>query len=537
MPIKTRPYRHSVFWVVTLLILCTFFCLFAIQVRKNPLRLDEVDYFQSMENVLRLGIPIYYAGEVRLDSTHLIHLFTRRLGNQDFVFYRFKPETGILKETFFALVGGTSRYTYGMWHPPLYIYLGSLALRFMPLTPENSHLLRYLNLVFSIGVFAGMLFLSREIYPSFHRQVFLLALLLYTLNPLAVRGSVLIDYNAALGPATAIWFIIAYLYGIRRNSWWGLIISTIVLLFTSLGIAANLLLAAGLYSLLALLMNHYQRLGRATGAITIGLVCFIVLFYAFCHLFRLPFSQPFLHNINIVQAQSAPRVLSFQQPLVVLEYIKWYTDEIGLPIIATFVFLVLRSVKVRNTPHYFLLPVAIVTGLALHASVQADAYGFPKYILFLLPLLFVYIAGEGLTLFFATSKPWRAIISAIALFLVITCVVNSLYWIQYPGGTLYDKGQEGIITIARVLKTATIPSEVVLGPKDIGFFANRKFIQLSGAYLTEVNLVESRIKEANVRFVVAPRYLLNAPTRMGEFLREEFLLEHEIGSFVLLRKR
>ena len=51
-----------------------------------------------------------------------------------------------------------------MWHPPLYIYLGALFLRLAPLTVEISASLRYFNLIFSIGTFAGMVVLSRELY-------------------------------------------------------------------------------------------------------------------------------------------------------------------------------------------------------------------------------------------------------------------------------------------------------------------------------------------------------------------------------------
>jgi len=523
------------FWVTVVVILCVFLSLFVLQVQKNPLRWDEVDYFQCMENVIRLGIPIYYAGEVKIDPHLLVYSSSRQLGEEEFVFYRFKPETGILKETFFAIVGGTSRYTYGMWHPPLYIYLGSVFLRLVPLAPENSHLLRYFNLVFSIGIFIGMLLLSREIYPSLYKPIFLFALLFYALNPLTVRGSVLIDYNATLGPCTAIWFVITYLYGVRKNSWWGLILSTIVMLFTSLGIATSLLLAIGLYSVLSPLLDRRQKIGQAIGAIIIGTIFFILLFYAFCRSFQLPFSQPFLHNF--ARAKSDKDFLSYRQIPVILDYLKWYTYEIGLPVMSIFALLLLRPILGTHHPQRFLLPTVIIIGLISHAALKANAYWFPKYILFLLPLLFVYIAGEGLSLFLATSKSQRILVGAITFLLVTNCAVKSSYWIRYPGGTLYDKGQQGIIAIAEALKAATDPGEVVLCPKDVGFFAGRKFIQLFGAYLTEVNLVAARIQELNVRFVVAPLYLLNANTEMGKFLNNEFTLEYETGSFVLLRKR
>lgn len=56
-----RPNLYSMTFRVTVVaILCVFLSLFILQVQKNPLRWDEVDYFQSMENVIRLGLPIYY---------------------------------------------------------------------------------------------------------------------------------------------------------------------------------------------------------------------------------------------------------------------------------------------------------------------------------------------------------------------------------------------------------------------------------------------------------------------------------------------
>ena len=186
-------------------ILFAFFTLVA----KNPLRVDEVDYFQSMNNVVELGLPIYYAGEVELHPRSLNWLSDRSLAGNHFDFYRFKSKTGIRKETFFAITDGKSLYTFGMWHPPLYIYLGSFVFRVFPLTPDNSHLLRYFNLLWSLGLLVGMALLCRQLYPDHQKWVFPLALLLYASNSLALRGSLLIDYNAALGPCVAVWFLLA----------------------------------------------------------------------------------------------------------------------------------------------------------------------------------------------------------------------------------------------------------------------------------------------------------------------------------------
>jgi hypothetical protein len=323
----TERIRHKNLAYGTLVALAIVFFIgsFALQVQKNPLRLDEVDYFQCMQNTIKLGLPIYYAGEVDLDPNLLLHLSTRRLLDKEFDFYRFKPETGVLKETFFAITDTHSRYTYGMWHPPLYIYLGALFFRILPLTPDNSSLLRYFNLIFSIGIFAGMAALSQELYRSKSRWVFLVALVLYALNSLAVRGALLIDYNATLGPCVAIWFVLTYLWSERhRQLHWGLVLTTMLILFTSLGIAASLLLGVCIYWILFV---RQRKSWKAPASTLLGIAFFFPVFLVFCRIFKLPFTQPFLHNMNRADIKLSPLWL-VQQLTTALTYVRMYSEEI-----------------------------------------------------------------------------------------------------------------------------------------------------------------------------------------------------------------
>ena len=518
-------------------VLAVFLCSFILQVRKNPLRLDEVDYFQCMENVVKLGLPIYYAGEVSVDYSRLMYLSTRHLGSKDFEFYRYKPETGILKETFFALVDGNSRYTYGMWHPPLYIYLGSLFLRVVPLAPDNSHLLRYFNLIFGVGVFAGMMALSWELYPRRYRQVFLIALTLYTLNSLAVRGATLIDYNATLGPCVAIWFILTYLRSERsRRFHWGLAVLTMLAFCTGLGIAASLLLGISAY---IFMLGRYRKPWCAIASIIAGTVSFFLMFLIFCRAFDLPFSQPFLHNISRVGAQSG--LLSWIQRIhMVLTFGEFHSKEIGVVTVMISVVLFLKTVstgQVRRVPARSLLPIVIAVGFISQASLGAVAYWFAKYIVFLLPPLFVYLSGEGLALVYTPSRLWRSFAAIALVTIALTSGINSLQMTRQPGGTLYNKGEQGIVSISEMLRAISDPDEVILSTKDIGFFANREFVQWSGAYLTDVVLLRTRIEEEKVRYIVASSGMLDAvPGSLATYLDQEFHVQGASGSFVILKK-
>ena len=455
------------------------------------------------------------------------------------MFWRFKPETGVLKETFFALVDGTSRYTFGMWHPPLYIYLGSLVFRILPLTPENSYLLRYFNLVFSIGIFIGMFVLSRELYPVKHRKVFLLASLLYAFSSLAIRGSILVDYNATIGPCAAIWFVIAALRAERKmHLSWGLVISTALMLFTGLGIAVNLFLGLGMYRFLRLLVGPRRNPAQIVLPVVLGIAIFVTAFFALCQILQIPFSQPFLHNIARMQTVTgspwSPRQFS-----TLWNYLWWYSKEIGLLVAITWVFLSIRTVLegLKLTYRRLLIPFVIAVSLISHAFLAANAYGFPKYILFALPLLFLYVAGES-TFLASECSPKKATFAAILiLILILTNGLNSLYWLFQRGSTLYNPGERGMLQIAHTLQTATSPGDIVLSRKDIGFFSHRKFIEWSGRLLSDANLLQMRISEANVQYAVSHISLMNPSTDVGKFLHKEFSIEAEAGDFVLLHRR
>lgn len=527
---------RAIFWIASLSILLLHLIHFVLQVSKNPLRLDEVDYYQCMENVLRLGLPLYYAGEVNIDPDRLVHLSTRYLADQEFVFWRFRPETGILKETFFALVNGTSRYTFGMWHPPLYIYLGSLTFRLLPLTPASSHLLRYFNLTFSIGILTGMLALSRELYPDRHRQVFLIALILYTLNSLAVRGSILIDYNATLGPCVAIWFVAIYLSERNQRFPWRFAILTALAFFTSLGIAVNLVIGTLIY---VLLTGRYQKPWRTIAAIIAGTAGFLLAFLIFCRIFRLPFSQPFLHNISRVGTRFTLSWL-INQVHTVAWYTQIYSKEIGLPIVITAAGLCLKTIytkEVCHAPTRGLLPIILITGLLSQAALGAEAYGFMKYILFLLPLLFVYLAGEELVLLHDASRLWKALAVVTLALIILASAANSLQMMYQPGGTLYDKGSQGTVAIAQRLRVISNPDEIILSDKDVAFFANRRFVQWSRAYLTDIESLDTRIAEEEIRYAVINSNTLNAFPQLNAYMNDEFLVQDRIGSYVLLRRK
>ena len=258
MPNPSTRSLSRLAWPLFLAGLIVYLVSFRVQVERNPLRADEVDFYRCTRNVISLGRPLYYAGEVTLPVAHVVPLGAATLDGQAFQFYRFKPETGILKETFFGITDGDSRYTYCLWHPPLYVYLGSLALRLVEIPDAQANLFRYSHLVYVALMLLGIAALMRELY----RPVWFLGLALATLflacSSLAVRASVLVDYNGALAMSAAVWVAWAFLRASRESRYFPLAAAGLALSFlVGLGVGTSLALGLLLWSLL------FRRAGAA----------------------------------------------------------------------------------------------------------------------------------------------------------------------------------------------------------------------------------------------------------------------------------
>ena len=138
-------------------------------------------------------------GKWKLPAALLQPLGSETLAGRTFQFYRFKPETRILKEAFFAVTDGNGRYTYCLWQPPLYVYVGALFFRVLDLPVADANLFRYAHLVLVALMFGGIAMLMRELYTTAWLLGLSLATLLLAASTFSVAASVLVDYNGAPG--------------------------------------------------------------------------------------------------------------------------------------------------------------------------------------------------------------------------------------------------------------------------------------------------------------------------------------------------
>jgi hypothetical protein len=92
--------------------------------------------------------------------------------------------------------------------------------------------------------------------------------------------------------------------------------------------------------------------------------------------------------------------------------------------------------------------------------------------------------------------------------------------------------------VSRALKESSTRDDVVLCQKDVGFFADRKFIDWFGRYLTDVALVRDRVEQQNIRYAVNSVSMLNAASGdVDAYLEEIFSVQYQAEDFILMERK
>jgi hypothetical protein len=509
------------------------------QIEKNPLRMDEVDIYNSIVNWVTLGTPILYLGQPMPPSEWLLPLGERTLGDGNlYHFYRIKPELGIKKEFFIATRDGiVGRYTYSP-HPQLYLAINALIYRLIPLNPDASYLMRYFNLVWIVGLIIGMALLSRKLYREHFPLIFSISLLILSINNFAVRASLLIDYQAPTA-CLSTWYACAFVSRKRHERLSFLLVMIILLFwFNNFGATISILLGTIIY---VLFLGWRVRLWVRLLSVFIGSLIFVPVYWLFCRVFELPFSQPFIYATSRV---GDAKVGLAGVAANIWTYGHWYSLEIGPWLVVTVLVLLgvsLLNRRIISRPDLALPPTLALTGILSQAALRADAFHFPKYVYFTVPLLCIFTAGELLTLATGTTS-WRRFVrwAVVAVYVSLLGLSAAQAWrsIQAPGGTLYDPGEVGLVEAAQVARAEVPLNGIILARKDAGFLAQRQFIEWEGALLTNPVLLEKTIEHYNINYAIAGPLLLGPEAQVTwPYLSSAFEIVIDAGDYVLLRKR
>jgi hypothetical protein len=423
--------------------------------------------------------------------------------------------------------------------------------------------MRYFNLLWVAGMAVGMALLSREVYGMSSGQslasaqnrraggrdgsqapdqawlVFAVALLLFAANSFAVRAGLLIDFQAPTA-CLAVWYVWAFVRSQERSrlSW---PLALVVLLFwgTNFGAPVSVLLGTGAY---VLLIGWKAKPWRALLSVAAGTAAFVPVYWLFCRIFDLPFSQPFIYIAG--RAGGAVGLASLAAD--VWNYSLWYVREIGIWLVLAALALLVAALVSRRAidrPALALAPILAFTGILPLAAARGDAFHFAKYVYFAVPLLCVFVAGELVTLLAGAGSRqpaarWKAGGAGVVLAaLLALSAAQSWRSMQAPGGTLYDPGEVGLVEAAQAAQAQTPPDAILLARKDAAFLARRDFIEWEGSLLTDPQALQQTIEQYGIRYLIAGPLLLGPGAQATwPYLAAEFEVVLDAGDYVLLRK-
>ena len=138
-----------------LILLILFFIVFNLHSIQKPYILDEVPFIIAANAVSDTGLPVIY-------------------------------EDG-------------EAFVTGLWHPPLYIYLLALSFKVLGVSEVSA---RIVGVIFSIGTIILVYLLSLEIFKENKNKmhIALAGSFIYSINPLILQSSTLIDIDNSLLP-------------------------------------------------------------------------------------------------------------------------------------------------------------------------------------------------------------------------------------------------------------------------------------------------------------------------------------------------
>jgi hypothetical protein len=276
--------------------------------------------------------------------------------------------------------------------------------------------------------------------------------------------------------------------------------------FVSFGVSTALLIAGFAAALVA---RDFRYLGRLLLHAAAGFALFSALFYVWAALGKFSFAEPYVYNFLFRGGNSHGIKLGRSAILFF-----GYALESGVALCALFAvltYLGLRRPDALTRPQ-LLLVTSVLVAFGMHAALRVDAYGFPKYILYALPLLALFVAGELWRILAAGAAPWRR---AALLALVVLAVEGSARvgrGLLDPLPDLYLAGQAGFLDNVALVRKRTTPAEVILGHKDIGFYAERKFIGFWGSAARDAALLTSELDRHHVRVFATTTHDLEVAT-------------------------
>jgi 4-amino-4-deoxy-L-arabinose transferase-like glycosyltransferase len=291
-------------------------------------------------------------------------------------------------------IGIWDPHKYILPHPPLYSLLLGVTFRLFGVSVTSARMIGLLSIFLTLALMGS---LTSEICNTLQERTTtgILAAILYSMNPLALQGALLLDIdNTILTPLMLI-LLLAFYKTVRWNQ-----MQRVVVLGALFGLALWAKLTTPLFFLASVFLLYLlkgqvrQGLKEATGISLVGFVSFAVTFGLYAQLTAFPLDQlsQTTYKVNEVVAPISVmlrRVVS-GSGLVAL----WITPPFTLLAIASIVWWARHCIRDQQClAKIGLLAIYVVMLSPIYVFIRGAPYGFPKYHVPMLPALCVLVAA------------------------------------------------------------------------------------------------------------------------------------------------
>lgn len=516
-----RGLRDTPAWLLVVGALAlAFFAVNALHYGQMPLRIEEGEWPPMAEAILETGKPVIMA-----DDTHRVRF------------------TDDLRIDSYPLIGA--------WHPPLYQY--ALAASMVVVGEDSSYALRVVGAVGLLAAALLLLLIAREVTPRW-RLVGGIAAALLVIHPYAVQGSVFLDIdNSVYAPLALLVLWLAIRFS-RRPGPLGpaqmLALGGALALVTWAKMTTTIALVVVLTVWWLLSRRPIGRAAvEAVAFVATGAALFFSTYALWCEVTGIPFSYTF----DVTFVQKSNRL--FSDWLLVEQAAHWHLRWFGAAILvlavaylATLIRNLVATRRLRELDLLFLLGLAVIANYVLASPTDGTyqgKYAFPALPMLLLPIVWMLLGratspvnlGRWLgasVVGIATALVMPDLLTNLSVngdygslgfdaLVVAGCAAAlAIAWLLagrrgFAGGVLvvvalllvaqgvrsYRSDHSPLYPVpdtvdfraaATDLNDSTRPGDIVVAPKDLGFYVERRVVEGEDAFARGDDLLAAAIR-------------------------------------------
>ncbi len=484
----------------------------------------------------------------------------------------------------------------GLFHPPIYIYLLSMLIRFLG-SSEIS--LRLLSILFNVGVILLVYFLSLFLLGKENEKWALLAIAFYALNPLTIQSSIILDMDG--GVLNFFTLLFAFLFVKGKNSIY-LILSFLLVLWTKF---TGVVIIIGALFFYSLIYWNLKDLKKNLFIIGSGIALFLFQFLLYTSFLGLRFMTPFEHSsiLNHIHEiiknttstvsrsiWSVKLFFYFAVPFFILLFFilsyyfiknKNYKQHkeitfVWLMGMITILFFLFIGPTGWNFPKYYITALPFISIFSafmlqkLKVKIDKKDFAWIVILLIVIPIYLFFTLGDplipeiqlisGVTSFSAvisamSTRLWLYFVAPIIIgifvmyksktknkFIILLCVLTFTLYLyigiiqataSYSTHNLY--GTQGIRGVVSYFQDRNISSENIATYPDIGYYLGyNRYYDLTFVYNDEVRLDEWVLNNEKVEYIVM---LEKDFSRIGEENLGSFEGIKQIGDYYILKRK